>query len=159
MERSESPAALKAAEKLLVLGIPFNKSRGFKLLRLQSGSCAMKAPFKRSNKNHLGTMHACAIAALGEFPAGLLLIKNFSPVKHRVVMTKLEVEYHKHGSAELTGETVLPEAKKRQILAELDQKGQARVSMQTVVTRADGEKTADVTTQWQLKPWDSVKPH
>lgn len=159
LSKSESTAALKTIERLLIYGIPFNKPHGFKLLSLNSEECLMKVPFKRANKNHLGTVHACAIAALGEFPAGLLLIKNFSPARHRVVMTKLEVEYLKHGTQSLSSKVrFLPETFKR-ACEELSKAGSANIEMKSEITNQKGQVTALVSTTWQLKSWSLVKKH
>ena len=159
LAKSESPISLKATEKLLSFGIPFNAPHGFKLRKLTSDQAQISVPFKRANKNHLGTVHACAIATLGEFPAGLLLIKRFSPAKYRVVMTRLEVDYHKHGVGELTGISQITDEQSSEIEAQLSAAGIGLIQMKTEISDKKGNVIASVATHWQLKAWKMVKTH
>lgn len=159
LEKSESFTQLKIIEKLMNFGIPFNSPHSFKFNKLSLNSAKMTLPFKRANKNHLGTAHACAIATLGEYPAGLLLIKNFSPTKYRFVMTKLEAEYTKHGVGDLVGTVDIDEAMKTRIKNELETEGVAQVRMTTKISNSKSQAVAEISTRWQIKKWDLVKEH
>lgn len=157
LDKSDTKLGLKALEKALIHGIPFNIPHGFKLLKLDGHQAVMKLPFKRANKNHLGTAHACAIATLGEFPAGLLLIKNFSPEKYRVVMKELNVSYEKPGAGDLEGVASYESEALVAARKELDAHGHALVLGETDIFNSKGESIALVRTQWQLKKWSQTK--
>jgi acyl-coenzyme A thioesterase PaaI-like protein len=54
----------------------------------------------RRNRNHLRSIHAVAIANLGEFTTGLAL--HFALDAHgRAILTRLETEYHKKARGEI----------------------------------------------------------
>ncbi len=157
LEKAHTRTGLMALEKALVWGIPFNIPHGFKLLKLDAQEAIMKLPFKRANKNHLGTAHACAIATLGEFPAGALLIKHFSPENYRVVMTELNVKYEKPGVGDLIGRAQVEARDLASSEQELSKNGQTFITASTIVTNAKDETVATVTTYWQLKEWGRTK--
>lgn len=158
LSKSESRGFLKTIEKLLTLGIPFNAPHKFKLLELSEEQALMSLPFKRVNRNHLGTVHACALATLGEFPAGVLLIKHFSPSEFRVIMTKMEAQYHKHGVGELVGRVQMKEDRKTETSKALAKEGLGTIRMETEISDKKGRAVSTITTHWQLKNWNLIKP-
>jgi acyl-coenzyme A thioesterase PaaI-like protein len=64
-------------------------------------------PSSGKNKNHLGGAHACAIATLGEFTAGLLLTRALGSSTYRIIMTDLYVDYLKQGRTHLYGTALI----------------------------------------------------
>ncbi len=157
MKKSSTKSGLVAIEKVFTVGIPFNKPHGIKFLSLTSYESEMLMKKKRSNLNHLGGMHACAIATVGEFCAGLMLCKNFEMTAFRVIMKKIEVEYSSQARKSIIAKSrvdaVLVEDLKKRIVLD----GQTEVDLKTYIEDIDGKKIAVVTTQWQLKKWDEVR--
>src|SRR5690606_15410175 len=90
--KRDSTLARSALSKLLLYIIPFNRPHKFKIENLTETEAHVLLPFIRSNKNHLGTVHACSMATIGEYAAGLVLIKNFSIAENRLIMKKLDIE-------------------------------------------------------------------
>ena len=153
---SENPLTLNVLQRLFNSGIPFNGPHKFKFLELSASKSRIKLPLIRLNKNHLGGMHACAIATLGEYPAGLTLIKYFGTTKYRIVLKKIEVNYLKQGNTDLTGVVDFPEKKIKQIENELLANKQTDVVMHTNILNKSEEIVAIVETTWQLKDWKAV---
>lgn len=157
LSKSDKPLTLKLIEKLFITGIPFNKPHGFKFNHIRNDEVEVFLPFKRLNKNHIGTMHACAIATLGEFPAGLVLTKNLGSSKYRFVMTELKATYNKHSNTNLRGVAKLPQKKLNTLMNELEAKGVGKVILTTDIINTKDEKVAVIQTEWQVKDWSQVK--
>jgi len=56
---------LMALDKVLALGIPFNAPHGFKFKELSDDAIRITLPNRKLNHNHLGGVHACAMATVG----------------------------------------------------------------------------------------------
>ena len=159
MARSETTLGLKAIERLFKFGIPFNAPHKIKMRVISKNMVSMEIPLIRANKNHLGTMHACAIATVGEFCAGVLLIKNLDPSLYRVVMTNLNVTYTKHGATHLVGKCEDSSNLLNQAAEQLENSDETEIQLVTNIFNNKDELCAKVQTTWQLKSWKKVKKH
>tara|TARA_Y100001936_G_C16039423_1_gene650570 strand:+ start:672 stop:1190 length:519 start_codon:yes stop_codon:yes gene_type:complete len=159
MGRSETKLGLKAIDRLFKFGIPFNSPHKIKMRSISNELVAMELPLIRANKNHLGTMHACAIATVGEFCAGVLLIKNLDPSKYRVVMTNLDVTYLKHGASDLGARCEQTATTLSQAREQLQNSASTEITLETNIFNKTDEICAKVVTTWQLKNWNKVKKH
>ena len=56
---------LMALNKVLALGIPFNAPHGFKIKEINDDAVIITLPNRKLNHNHLGGIHACAMATVG----------------------------------------------------------------------------------------------
>lgn len=153
---SESRVTLITLNKLLNSGIPFNKPHKFKFLSLTATEAKVQAPKIRVNKNHLGGIHACATATIGEYAAGLLIIKNFGVSNYRLIMKKLEVDYIKQSKEDLISNANLDSEELKRVNQELKSSGDSEVVMIANITNQEEEVIAVVQTTWQLKSWDQV---
>ena len=154
--KSDSIIALKAIEKLFNIGIPFNLPHKFKFIELTEQKTRLLLPYKRVNQNHLGGMHACAIATLGEYPAGLALIKRFGSSKYRLIMSKLEGDYLKQGRENLFGDVSIDEDEFIRIENELKSSDVSEITISTNILNMKEEVIAVIQTTWQLKNWNKV---
>jgi acyl-coenzyme A thioesterase PaaI-like protein len=137
--------------------IPFNRPLGLKIRELTTSHAEVEMPFKRANKNHLGGLHACALATIGEFTAGILILRRMDPTRQRLVLKRLEVEYMKQGRGKATAKAEWPEGSSMSVEEFRSSEQAEEISMSTVVSRADGEALASVRTVWQVKPWSQVR--
>jgi hypothetical protein len=157
IKRSESKSGLLAIEKVFRIGIPFNKPHGISFKKLTSYESLMLMKNKRINHNHLGGIHACAIATLGEFSAGILLCKNFEMSSFRVIMKEINVTYSSQGRKDILSsaeiDSVLVEDLKKRIVLD----SQADVELISNITDITGKEIAIVKTTWQLKSWKEVR--
>src|SRR5687768_2221846 len=83
------PRAMSLAAGILV---PHAGRMGFLVDKLTKTSIAVTMPDKRGNRNHLKSLHAMALAHLGEFTTGLLTLYAVSPEGYRTILTKYEIE-------------------------------------------------------------------
>lgn len=149
----------KLLDKVFQTIIPFNRGLGFEIKKLDAESCEIFSPDKKRRQNHVGGAHACALALLGEYTAGLLLAQHCNPERYRIIISHLEVEYHKQGRGALTGTCLKPSV--TILLGEAEQDKQTEketfVDLVTEIKNSNQELVAVVKTKWQAKPWSLVR--
>lgn len=133
------------------LAIPFNRWLGMKIETLSPELVRVISPPKILRRNHVGGAHACALALLGEYPAGILISQNFSIQDYRIIISKLSVDYAKQGRGTLIGEARAPEVWPK------EGDGEIWLEMKTIIKNTKGDLVATVETKWQLKKWELVK--
>jgi len=144
--------------RMLWVGIPFNKPHKLKVERITDTFVTTVSPYIRRNFNHIKGIHACCIATVAEFSSGLLLISKLDPGKYRLIMADLHAEYHYQAKSKLTAKTELSEdVLEEEVIAPLNETDKIIKKMQTFIYDADNNHVATVTTQWQIKSWAKVK--
>jgi acyl-coenzyme A thioesterase PaaI-like protein len=146
-----------ALNKVLTIGIPFNAPHGFKIKTLDAEAIVITAPDRKLNHNHLGGIHACAIATIGEFCAGMALLSSFGISRYRLILSELNVKYSYQGRSDLEGTCSPHQIEKDKIAHALLSTGKYLQTMETIIRDKHGVEVAIVTTTWQLKSWDQVK--
>lgn len=154
-----SPGELNliALDKVLKVGIPFNAPHGFKIVELSADIVRITLPNRKLNHNHIGGIHACAMATVGEFCAGLSLLQSFGISQYRLIMSEMNVKYSYQGRVDLEGTCSPHQIDQAAIHAALKDEGKYSQTLITKIQDKNGKEVAVVTTTWQLKPWDSVK--
>jgi len=154
----KSNLGLWKLNKILGFGIPFNKPHGIKIHALTDYSVETIIPYKRKNFNHIKGIHACALATCSEFASGFLLISNLDFSKYRLIMEKIEMQYHYQAkttclakiecSADWFNSTIY-------VPLESDEK----ISIQNEVKTFDeaGNHICTAIITWQIKLWSKVK--
>lgn len=148
---------LMVLDKILKLAIPFNAPHGFKLKRLTPEEVVISLPNRKLNHNHIGGVHACAIATVGEYCAGMALLTSFGISKYRLILSELKVKYSYQGRKNLLGHCNPSQIEISKAQQELESHGKYLQQLNTTVSDKDGKEIAVVTTIWQLKSWDQVK--
>ncbi len=156
LENGHKKPVLKILEKIFNNGIPFNLPHKFIFKEITDKKIQLILPYIKKNKNHLGGIHACATATLGEYSAGLSLIRRFGSSKYRLIMEELHADYIKQVKEEVIGVVELDEAEKERIEKELNETGSCKVDISTNILNQNDEVIAVVQTKWQLKSWNKV---
>lgn len=146
-----------ALDKLLKVGIPFNAPHSFKIKTLSKEAVIIALPNRKLNHNHLGGIHACAMATVGEYCAGLSLLTSFGISKYRLIMSELNVKYTYQGRVDLEGFCSPEQIDVEKVRIGLETEGKYSQTLVTKVRDLKGKEVAEVTTTWQLKNWDQVK--
>ena len=136
--------------------IPFNRPHGISVLELSPKSCRVYLPEKRKNKNHLRTMHACAIATAAEYVSGLNVVQAFDMEKYRLIMSRIEVDYLRRPVGFCITESGIPNDQMLQINKELDADGVSKFHLTSIVSDSKNERVAEATIHWQVKSWQKV---
>lgn len=148
---------LMALNKVLTLGIPFNAPHGFKIKELSEDAVLITLPNRKLNHNHLGGVHACAMATVGEYCAGMSLLKSFGISQYRLILSDLHVKYTYQGRTDLEGVCSPRQIDKEAVKKVLDADGKYLQKLETFIRDKNGKEVALVTTVWQLKAWEQVK--
>lgn len=144
-----TPLNLWILNKLLRRAIPFNIPHGLDIKSLHKNKVEVDLPYKHYNWNHLKGQHACAIATVGEYCAGLNLILHFNPTQYRYLLMELKITYHKQGKSRLTG------------ISQYSQNLEAQEILTPImisdIYNDKQELVAQVESKWQIKKWDLLK--
>ena len=154
---TQNAKSLLLLNQALLAAIPFNRPHGIRVTQLLDESAQGKLPFIRRNKNHLNTVHACGMATLGEYIAGLVLIRNFPVQENRIIMKNLEISFFLQAKEELIGIANFENDKKEQALKHLRENSFCEIPMETSLYNKKNELVALVKTTWHLKTWDKVR--
>ena len=137
--------------------IPFNRPHGISVVDLSPEKCRVYLPCKRRNKNHLGTMHACAIATAAEYVSGLNVVQAFDMNHYRLIMSRIDVDYTRRPEGFCYTESSISSTLMSQINSDLEKEGVSKFSLVSIVTDSKNEKVAEATIHWQVKFWEKVR--
>lgn len=125
--------------------VPYSGSLGARVEHLEPGYCRVSLRDRRKIRNHLNSIHALALANLGELVSGLAMLSQLPP-SVRGIVTRIDTEYHKKARGTLTAEsrpTVAPVTAAREEV------------IQALIRDASGELVTTVSVTWSLRPRES----
>lgn len=138
--------------------IPFNKPHGYKIVEISDFRIRTRIPYRRSNFNHIRGLHACSLATISEFTTGFLLISNLDMKKYRLIMPRLEMDYHYQGKMDSFAEFEISQAwLDDNIIQPLQTQDAVVVPCEVRIRDAQGNHLTTGRIFWQIKSWDKVK--
>lgn len=138
--------------------VPFNKPHGFSVVKIGDFSLKTSIPYTRRNFNHIRGLHACALASLSEFTTGFLLVSKLDGKKFRLIMQRLEMEYHYQGKTDATAEFTISEAWfSERISGPLMTMDAVVVPCEVKIHDAAGNHLTTGKVFWQVKNWSKVR--
>jgi acyl-coenzyme A thioesterase PaaI-like protein len=138
--------------------IPFNKPHGFKIIEIENYRLKTLMPYKPSNFNHIRGLHACGLATISEFTTGFLLLSLLDIKKYRIIMQRLEMDYHYQGKMDATAEfTITPAWLNEKIIVPLQTQDAVVVPCEIKIHDVNGNQLTTGKVFWQFKNWDKVK--
>jgi acyl-coenzyme A thioesterase PaaI-like protein len=129
------PGGLALFSKALGVYIPYTGSTGAEIQFIGDGEAIVRLPDRRRVRNHLDSLHAIALASVGELSTGLAVIGAL-PGSGRMIMRHLEVEYHSkaRGDVIATGRARFPVTPGRHEVAATSEVRDANGNLVTTVT-------------------------
>lgn len=153
-----SKARLRWLNLVLRYAIPFNKPHGFRIAHIDDHSILVQLPFKRANLNHIGGLHACALATLAEFTTGLLLISRLGMKSYRIILQHIEMDYHYQGKSTASAEfRITDEWLLENVTNALATSEKTTVPCTVEIFDCQGNQLATGKVLWQIKSWKHVR--
>jgi len=138
--------------------IPFNRPHGFKILEVTDHGLKVLLPYRKRNLNHIRGLHACALATVSEFTTGFMLVSRLDARKYRLIMQKLEMDYHYQGKMDAIAEfTLQPGWMEGAIYEPLKEQEAVVVICEIRIHDAKGNHLTTGHVHWQIKDWTKVK--
>ena len=135
------PGGRTLYSRLLGFYIPYTGSIGAQVRDLEPGAATLCLPDRRAVRNHLDSVHALAIANLGELTTGLAIMSAM-PAKSRSILRRLEVEYLKKARGALKSHADAP--------TDLPS-GRHELPLKAEIRDAQGVLVATVTATWVVE--------
>jgi len=136
------PAGKSIFTFLLGRMTPYSSSIGARVEQLEPGFCRVALRDRRRVRNHLGSIHAMALANLAEMASGLAVLVGL-PATVQGIVTGFSISYLKKARGPLIAEC---RADHLDVTAAQDY--EAEVS----ITDAQGEVVARASARWRLRP-------
>ncbi len=128
--------------RLLGWIVPYTGGLGATVQKLEPGYCAVTLRERRRVRNHLHSVHAMALANLGEMATGLALL-NGLPAGMRGILTGFDIEYRKKSRGQL-----LAQCRCEPPLELIEQD----CTLTAQIRDADDDLTAVVRARWRIGP-------
>lgn len=139
---SPVPGGAWLFSRLLGLMVPYSASIRAGVVHFEPGHVRVRMSDHRRVRNHLKSVHAVAIANLGELTTGLALIGALGP-DTRGILVGLDVRYVKKARGRL-------EAEARCEIPEVTEA--AERSVEATIRDESGDPVAVTTARWRLGP-------
>ena len=138
--------------------IPFNKPHRFKVLEIGDDHLKTQIPYIKRNLNHIRGLHACALATISEFTTGFLLVSKLDARKYRLIMQRLEMDYHYQGKMDAVAEFSTPGPWfEEMIYTPLKNQDAVVVICEVKIHDIQGNHLTTGKVHWQIKNWEKVK--
>jgi uncharacterized protein (TIGR00369 family) len=128
---------------------PYSGSIGARVEELAPGWCRVALPDRRRVRNHLGSIHAMALANLAEMASGLAVLVGL-PAGVQGIVTGFSITYLKKARGRLVAEC---RAERLDVTAEREY--EAAVA----ITDSQGDVVARATARWRLRPIPRTTHH
>ena len=139
---TKAPFGDRIFGKIVGTLIPYTGTIGARVLSLRPGEATVALDDRRRVRNHLGSIHAIAIANVGEFTTGLAMLTAAGPGM-RTILKSLRVEYLKKARG-----TIIAKAKQPAITVSEN----TSVTVVAELSNAKGDIVARVEALWQVGP-------
>ena len=136
------PGGKRLFSFLLARKVPYTGTIGAQVIHLEPGHVRIELRDRRKVRNHLRSVHAIAMANLGEFCSGLAMM-SVLPKGWRGILRGIDVRYVKKARGVLVGESKVD-------LGKLS--GSTDLQVIGEIRDAEGDVVATVTADWRVGP-------
>lgn len=147
LQRLPLPLARRAITLAFTSQVRFAGTGGVRFEKLSDGEAVLHMANRRKVQNHIGGIHAAAMALLAETASGALIGMNV-PDDKLPLLKSMQVDYLRRAQGSLKASASLSEAQRAQIAAQ--PKGELAVPVR--VQDESGEEPIAVTMTWAWVP-------
>ena len=131
-------------KRIISRKVPYTGSVHPVVIHLESGFAKVKMRDRRAVRNHLNSIHAIALANLGEFSSGIAMLTALPPSVSSIV-TDLQITFNKKARGTLIAEG---RASPPQIVRDEEVESMAYA----MIYDEEGDAVAEVAVTWRLRP-------
>jgi acyl-coenzyme A thioesterase PaaI-like protein len=154
----DSSFYLWMTNRILWWKIPFNAPHAIRISEIDEDSITLKLPFKRRNKNHINSIHACALATACEYVTGLQLARGLGADKYRLILREIKMEYLWQAKMEVSVHFRYSKNDiQENIIIPLQSENAVIKTVEAEVKNKLNETICRGTITWQIKKWENVK--
>jgi acyl-coenzyme A thioesterase PaaI-like protein len=139
----------------MAVAIPFNTHLGLEVVELGPGRGVVRLPDRAELRNHVGSQHAGALFAAGEAASGGAFVGAFA--ERLAEITPLaegaEIAYRRIARGTITATGTLS-ADADELLAQLDEEGAVRFTVEVDLTDGSGDTIAEMSVRWHVRAVD-----
>jgi acyl-coenzyme A thioesterase PaaI-like protein len=135
------------------MALPFNRPHRIRIDTVSEEAVIVALPDRKSNRNHLGGMHACAIATALEFSSGASILLEVGMRNYRIIMARLEIDYLAKPKGNCVAKANRNTPDVLGLTGVLEAEGIARIVQHSSLYDASGEHCAEAAVHWHLKAW------
>lgn len=140
---------------LLRLVVPFNRSLRPRVRAVSARKVEIEVPYRKAALNHVGGMHACALATAAEITTGVLLLVHLDPAEFRILMTSMEIVYHVQArSAVRASANIDEESGLSAVVEEALSQGTAHCTLTSQVYDNENRLVCEGIFDWHIKRWN-----
>ena len=140
---STKPGGRWLFDRLLARAVPYSGSIRPRVLELSPGHAKVEIVERRALQQHLGSVHAIALANLGELASGLAMSAALPPTV-RGIVTGFSIDFHKkaRGRVTATADVTVPATVT----------GPTPHEVHATMRNEAGETVAEIHVHWRLGP-------
>jgi acyl-coenzyme A thioesterase PaaI-like protein len=135
--------------------IPYNRHLGLRVAELGPGAGVVELPDDERLRNHVGSQHAGALFAAGEAASGGAFVGAFA--ERLAEITPLaegaDIAYRRIARGTITATGTLS-ADADELLAQLDEEGAVRFTVEVDLTDGSGDTIAEMSVRWHVRAVD-----
>lgn len=138
--------------------VPFNRPHRFQVVQIEDHYLKALIPYRKSNFNHIRGLHACALATISEFATGFLLLTRLDMKKYRLIMQRIEMDYHYQGKMDAFAEfRTSDEWYEHNIIQPLKTQDAVVIPCEIKIHDVNGHHITTGKVFWQIKDWQKVR--
>ncbi|MGQ0766293.1 MAG: DUF4442 domain-containing protein [Gemmatimonadota bacterium] len=130
-------------DRLIARMVPYTGALRARVVALEPGGSEVVLDDRRSVRNHLGSVHAIALANLGELASGLAMLTAL-PAGTRGIVTRIEIDYLRKARGRLTARGSAG------VVPRVDGTGQ--LFPEAVIEDSSGNVVARTRVTWKVEP-------
>jgi acyl-coenzyme A thioesterase PaaI-like protein len=147
----EAGASSEGFNRIVIAGlVPRLGQMGIRVVELRRGFVRAEVPLE-GNGNHLGTMYAGTLFAIGEMLGGVIALSSFDAREAYPIVKAVKISFRRAARGTVTAEASMSEAQIAEVGAALEAHGRAPFTLPGRLYDAAGELVAETEGEYQLR--------